>query len=843
MPSGNNMTKQVVDIGSIALNGADGDTAREAFTKVNANFTEVYDGLQGQSQSVNNKVDKVAGKSLVDDTEIAKLLTVEANATQNSTDTYLLDRENHTGTQAISSVSGLQAELDTKEEKLVQGVGITIDRTNPDAPVISAAGGAGLGDVVGPSSSIDGEIVVFSGTTGKVIGGGVGVLGTAAFTPSTAYATSAQGAKAETAVQPESLGSAAFTNTDQYATSSQINAVNVLLVDNDATKGSGALPYNPVLNYPVGSLGAAVKASGSGLREDLNSTTDPSKGAGIVGWRGKTVGDILDGLALYELDTNGTVSIDNFLQNALTNNDVVVLPAGDLKLSSTMIMKSGNVLRGQGKTATRIFRDTTVTPFDFFAGVTVDGVIVEGIQFDSVAKLPVTTPSNRHCALRFWDGDTGNRSQNIEVRACKFTKFTAAEIQTEGSRGVIAVDQCNKVKVHECDFVDNRSTCVFYFDSADIQVINNYCLGEQTPYDLVFQPTQGIGSFVSGGGEGHTIALNRIYNTGYSSINVGGNGVVISGNMINSPSYSGIGVNESHITPATNVTISGNTIYNAGLSGIYLWNIQDFNVFGNTIIECGSTGSAGGVRLQNASVGGPVNGMVSNNHIRGTFGSGIRCHAATGVSLQGNRISGSTGSGISFISNPGDGNIDVIVTGNDLVDNTTYAIDTPSPMNTTVKLAVDGNTVVSTNIGTLQATGFVMNGASSTWDIGANTFSSNYTTNSVETSFGNRATKAFLQLNSATINRMKTVSGVNYIGTAVYDPASLADGVGVTATVTVNGASLGDLTRASFSLPLQGVLMTSWVSAPNVISVRFQNESGGVIDLGSGTITAQAVKV
>lgn len=272
------MTKQVVDIGSIALNGADGDTAREAFTKVNANFTEVYDGLQGQSQSVNNKVDKVDGKSLVDDTEIAKLLTIEANATQNSADTYLLDRANHTGAQPISSVSGLQGELDTKEEKLVQGVGITIDRTNPDAPVISAAGGAGLGDVVGPSSSIDGEIVVFSGTTGKVIGGGVGVLGTAAFTASTDYATSTQGTKADTAVQPaaladytptSALGTAAFTDSAQYATTSQINAVNVFLVDNDAVKGSGALPYNPLLDYPVGSVGAAVKLGGGALREEL----------------------------------------------------------------------------------------------------------------------------------------------------------------------------------------------------------------------------------------------------------------------------------------------------------------------------------------------------------------------------------------------------------------------------------------------------------------------------------------------------------------------------------------------------------------------------------------------
>lgn len=240
------MTKQVVDLGSVIANGADGDTAREAFTKVNANFTEVYDNVQSQTQAVNNKVDKVAGKSLVDDDEIAKLATVNANATQNSADPFLLDRANHTGTQAVSTVSGLQTSLDSKadeaslgtaafesadsfEKLLSEGPGITIDRTNPLAPVISASGGAGSGDVIGTNSSINGEVVLFDGVNGKVLKGG-GVLGTAAFTASTDYATSAQGSKAETAVQPatladytptSNLGSAAFTDSNVYATAAQ----------------------------------------------------------------------------------------------------------------------------------------------------------------------------------------------------------------------------------------------------------------------------------------------------------------------------------------------------------------------------------------------------------------------------------------------------------------------------------------------------------------------------------------------------------------------------------------------------------------------------------------------
>jgi hypothetical protein len=79
-------------------------------------------------------------------------------------------------------------------------------------------------------------------------------------------------------------------------------------------------------------------------------------------------------------------------------------------------------------------------------------------------------------------------------------------------------------------------------------------------------------------------------------------------------------------------------------------------------------------------------------------------------------------------------------------------------------------------------------------------------------------------------------------GSATYDPASLADGAGATTTVTVTGAALGDFAMASFSNALQGITVTAWVSAADTVSVRFQNESGGVLDLASGTLRAGVIK-
>lgn len=79
-------------------------------------------------------------------------------------------------------------------------------------------------------------------------------------------------------------------------------------------------------------------------------------------------------------------------------------------------------------------------------------------------------------------------------------------------------------------------------------------------------------------------------------------------------------------------------------------------------------------------------------------------------------------------------------------------------------------------------------------------------------------------------------------GSATYDPPSLADAAGTTTTVTVTGAVLGDTAVASFSLDTQGITITAWVSAANTVSVRFQNESGGVLDIASGTLRCSVFK-
>ena len=80
-------------------------------------------------------------------------------------------------------------------------------------------------------------------------------------------------------------------------------------------------------------------------------------------------------------------------------------------------------------------------------------------------------------------------------------------------------------------------------------------------------------------------------------------------------------------------------------------------------------------------------------------------------------------------------------------------------------------------------------------------------------------------------------------GSTTYDPPSLSPGSGATATVPISGAQMGDAVIASFSQNLQGMTLSAEIDSSGQASVRFQNTTGGTIDLASGTVRATAFKI
>lgn len=82
-----------------------------------------------------------------------------------------------------------------------------------------------------------------------------------------------------------------------------------------------------------------------------------------------------------------------------------------------------------------------------------------------------------------------------------------------------------------------------------------------------------------------------------------------------------------------------------------------------------------------------------------------------------------------------------------------------------------------------------------------------------------------------------------FLVTATLNADSLVDGAGDTDTVAVPGVALGDMVlSASLAVDVAGLIVTAYVSAANTVSIRFQNETGGTVDLASATLRMVVVR-
>ena len=93
--------------------------------------------------------------------------------------------------------------------------------------------------------------------------------------------------------------------------------------------------------------------------------------------------------------------------------------------------------------------------------------------------------------------------------------------------------------------------------------------------------------------------------------------------------------------------------------------------------------------------------------------------------------------------------------------------------------------------------------------------------------------------NSHTADNYGALGSVVLRGQTIVDHASIADGAGITSTITVTGAALGMHATVSCSVDLAGITLTAWVSSANTVSYRLQNESGGAVNLANANFFAR----
>ena len=81
----------------------------------------------------------------------------------------------------------------------------------------------------------------------------------------------------------------------------------------------------------------------------------------------------------------------------------------------------------------------------------------------------------------------------------------------------------------------------------------------------------------------------------------------------------------------------------------------------------------------------------------------------------------------------------------------------------------------------------------------------------------------------------------NLSASSAFDPPSLAAsgaaGSSTVQTISVPGATLGDIIGVAFNQDLQSVVLDAWVSSSGVVSVKFTNTGATPVDLASGTIS------
>jgi len=78
-------------------------------------------------------------------------------------------------------------------------------------------------------------------------------------------------------------------------------------------------------------------------------------------------------------------------------------------------------------------------------------------------------------------------------------------------------------------------------------------------------------------------------------------------------------------------------------------------------------------------------------------------------------------------------------------------------------------------------------------------------------------------------------------GSATWNPGSIANYEEEAKEVTVTGAALGDFAIASFSLDVTDLVLNAQVTAANTVTCILANNTGGAVNLDSGTVYVKVI--
>lgn len=247
--------------------------------------------------------------------------------------------------------------------------------------------GAGAGDVVGPASATDGAVALFDGTTGKVLKNGV-VLGSAATTNSTAYATAAQGALADTALQSYTETDPVYVASTWYSTTNNSSNWNTAYGwGNHASAGYASTSGSYADPTWITSLaGSKISGNISGNAANVTGTVAIANG----GTGSTTAGDALTALGAYPASNPSGYT---------SNTGTVTSVTAGTGLTGGTITSSGTVALAASGVTANTYGSSTAIPvitFDTYGratGVTT-AAVAGGQYFGSAATKAIAYNAN-----------------------------------------------------------------------------------------------------------------------------------------------------------------------------------------------------------------------------------------------------------------------------------------------------------------------------------------------------------------------------------------------------------------------------------------------------------------
>ena len=458
-----------------------------------------------------------------------------------------------------------------------------------------------------------------------------------------------------------------------------------------------------------------------------------------------------------------TTAIQNAVNSFGASSGSVYLTSGTYLVSSTISIPSNVTLFGDND-ATTIKRNTSVTPFDIFIVLSTNNITFANFVIDGVAKLDNATVSNRYSAIRIL-ANGGAMPNNITIDGIYIKSTTSGEIQSEGNRGAITLEDCYNVQVQNCRFYDNRATAILMCvksgstnTTSQINITNCWGIGEIAPFASGFP--NGFGSMISGQNHSDVIVSNCYANGfGFSNISMNGPRSVVQNCISVNSNFANFNLGHNSTgNNCDNSVIDGCVAYNSKLEGIAVAGSKNLVISNNLVNTCGTTSGRNGVAVLYDS--GYVAGetilvtIVGNQIYNSTGGNGLYVEAGTQIQINGNTVANSVATGIYMRQQ--------LATGEDMVcyvsDNFLYnngtdnaaiqvQADTTDGFTTAI---ITNNFITSSSITNYQQYGIAANLARATIQVNNNWFSAGYT-GTLNTTYSSRATKALNQFSGASL--------------------------------------------------------------------------------------------